>query len=75
MAIDKQWVDEFEGEYKNKLFDKASFKNVVSTPTCSNKNIRRPTKPVQIKVCVPPISAPKIPAKKANIIDDNENIL
>lgn len=22
MAIDKQWVDEFEGEYKNKLFDK-----------------------------------------------------
>ena len=30
---------------------------MVSTPTCSNKNIRRPTKPVQIKVCVPPISA------------------
>ena len=48
---------------------------MVSTPTCSNKNIRRPTKPVQIKVYVPPISAPKIPAKKAKIIDNNENIL
>ena len=48
---------------------------MVLTPTCSNKNIRRPTKPVQIKVCVPPISVPKIPEKKANIIDDNENIL
>ena len=45
---------------------------MVSTPTCSNKNIRRPIKPVQIKVCVPPISAPKIPAKKAKIIDNNE---
>ena len=35
----------------------------------------RPTKPVHIKVCVPPIRVPKIPAKKANIIDDSENII
>ena len=35
----------------------------------------RPTKPVHIKVYVPPIRVPKIPAKKANIIDDSENII
>lgn len=35
----------------------------------------RPTKPVHIKVCVPPIREPKIPAKKANIIDYSENII
>lgn len=35
----------------------------------------KPTKPVQIKVCVQPIRVPKIPAKKANIIDDSENII
>ena len=35
----------------------------------------RPTKPVHIKVCVPPIRVPKIPAKKANIIDDSENVI
>lgn len=35
----------------------------------------KPTKPVHIKVCVPPIRVPKRPAKKANIIDDSENVI
>lgn len=35
----------------------------------------KPTKPVHTKVCVPPIRVPKIPAKKAIIIDDSENVI
>ena len=49
---------------KNKLLDITSFRNVVSIPQWLNMITNRPTKPVHIKVRVPPIRVPKIPAKK-----------